>query len=110
MIVNWFSINRRQNRVAMTIFNHHHPDTGGHQRSQPRCPAPDFLPAFPNAERVRPESGRIRWRDTDGTVLEWDSHRAALDVYGHDGWHLGEYDHVRGSILGVAEPGRRIEP
>jgi Cytotoxic len=82
----------------------------GQQRDFPCCPAPNSLPAFPNAVRVMPRGGRIRWRDQDGSLLEWESRDGALEMYGARGWHLGEYDHVHGDTLKLAEPGRRIEP
>jgi hypothetical protein len=80
------------------------------QRDRPCCPAPDFLPAFPGAFRVRPGGGRIRWKRDDGVLLEWDSQLGAVEMYGARGWHLGEFDPVLGSNLKLAEPGRRIEP
>jgi hypothetical protein len=94
----------------MKLFMHQHPEPGQRQRYQPCCPAPDVLPAFPNAVRVRPDAGRIRWKDPEGVVLEWDSQDGALEMYGAHGWHLGEYDHVRGANLKLAEPGRRLRP
>jgi hypothetical protein len=93
-------------------MTNHDSDLSGHGRRpgvQPWCPAPNFLPAFPNAVRVRPRFGRTRWRDHDGSLFEWESHDGALEKYGVHGWHLGEYDHVRGGNLKVAEPGRKIQ-
>ena len=80
------------------------------RRSQPCCPVPNLLPAFPNAVRVKPRRGRVRWKDQDGSLLEWESRDGALEMYGTHGWHLGEYDHVHGGNLKLAEPGRRIQP
>jgi hypothetical protein len=79
---------------------------GGH----PAYPAPDRLPAFPAAVRVRPSGGRVRWRDPHGVLLEWQSRDGVLEMYGAHGWHLGDYDHVDGGNLRLAEPGRRIAP
>ena len=93
----------------MNIFRTEHvPDT--HQRHLPCCPVPDRLPAFPDAVRIRPRRGHARWRDRDGSLLEWESRDGALDMYSTHGWHLGEFDHVHGSTMRVAEPGRRIQP
>ena len=92
----------------MKLLNHHEDD--GSQGHAPCCPAPDYLPAFPNAVRVRPVHGRTRWKDPNGVLLEWDSYHGAVEMYGERGWHLGEFDHVHGSTLRHADPGRRIEP
>jgi len=43
-------------------------------------------------------------------VYEWDSQDGALNMYGVHGWHLGEYDHVHGANLKLAEPGRKLRP
>jgi putative cytotoxic protein len=90
-------------------FHRSHPQTSSRQIHGPGCPAPNALLAFPNAVRVRPRGGRARWRDLDGSLLEWDSHAAALHLYGAHGWHLGEFDSVHGGNMSMAEPGRRIE-
>ena len=93
----------------MTIPDHHY----GHEPRRagpPRYPAPNRLPAFPNAVRVRPKCGRIRWQDLHGLLLEWESHDGTLRMFGMHGWHLGDFDHVRGGNLKLAEPGWRIEP
>ena len=50
----------------------------------------------------------MRWKDRDGTLFEWESRDGALEMYGAHGWHLGEYDHVHGGNLKLAEPGRRM--
>ena len=92
----------------MTIFQRH-PAPDRHQKYHPGCPVPNFLPAFPNAIRVRPRNGRVRWKDSDGSLLEWESRDAALEMYGAHGWHLGEFDPVDGCNLKLAEPGRRTE-
>ena len=90
------------------MFTHPHPDQADRQSYRARRSAPDHLPAFPHAIRIRPESGRVLWREPDGTLLEWDDHDGALEMYGVHGWHLGEYDPVTGGNLKVAEPGRRL--
>jgi hypothetical protein len=94
----------------MKMFHVDHLDLDQRQRSFPCCPAPNVLPAFPNAVRVRPKGGRTRWKDSDGSLLEWESRDGGLEMYGSHGWHLGEYDHVLGGNLKLAEPGRRIVP
>jgi len=91
----------------MKTFDNDHSRHAGFPPTRPWCPAPDFLPAFPNAVRVRPREGRIRWRDRDGSLFEWESRDGALQAFGAHGWHLGEYDHVHGGNLKLAEAGRR---
>ena len=92
----------------MKMHHADHPDPDLPQRYHPCCPVPNRLPAFPDAVRVRPKDGRVRWKDRDGALLEWESRDAALEMYGSHGWHLGEFDHVLGGNLRVAEPGRRV--
>lgn len=101
---------RAHDERAMETYLTDHSRRDRRQRNFPCCPAPNLLPAFPNAVRVTPKGGRIRWQDQDGSLLEWEGHDAALDKYGARGWHLGEYDHVRGGLVRPADPGRRIEP
>lgn len=93
----------------MTQFDSEHPGQR-RARRRPSCPVPDALPAFPNATRVRPKDGRVRWLDENGLLLQWESEDGTLEMYGQHGWHLGGYDHVHGGNLRLAEPGRRIEP
>ena len=54
------------------------------------------------------DDDRIRWRDPAGVIYEWDSQDGALQMFGAHGWHLGEYDHIHGSNLKLAEPGRKL--
>jgi hypothetical protein len=92
----------------MTFFTHRQRDPAARTNHRD-CPAPACLPAFPDAVRT-PEDDRIRWRDPEGVVYEWDSQDGALNMYGVHGWHLGEYDHVHGANLKLAEPGRKLRP
>jgi hypothetical protein len=94
----------------MTILHTHSSKHDRRPEGRPTYPAPDRLPAFPHAVRIKPKGGRIRWRNRDGSVFEWESRDGALEMFGVHGWHLGEYDHVHGEILKLAEPGRRTEP
>ena len=92
----------------MTPFDSNRP-AGQKPRHRAYCPPPNTLPAFPNAMRIRPKGSRVRWRDDHGVLLEWDSEAGMLAMYGLHGWHLGDFDHVRGENLKLAEPGRRID-
>jgi len=91
----------------MTFFNHHQTEPAQRQTYRRDCPAPESLPAFPDAVRINGDDDRKRWRDPAGVVYEWDSQDGALNMYGAHGWHLGEYDHVKGANLKLAEPGRK---
>ena len=74
-------------------------------------PAPDELPGFPDAGKVRPKSGRTRWRDSKNShIYEWDRRHGTIEVYSARGDHLGEYDHVTGERLKGADKTRRTEP
>lgn len=43
-------------------------------------------------------------------VYEWDNQHGAVEVYNARGRHLGEYNHVTGERLKLADPTREIEP
>ena len=75
----------------MTFFTHPSPEPAQRQSFQRHCPAPNRLPAFPNAVRMNRDDDRIRWRDPAGVIYEWDSQDGALQMFGAHGWHLGEY-------------------
>ncbi|MBV8457212.1 MAG: hypothetical protein JO122_11425 [Acetobacteraceae bacterium] len=76
------------------------------------------MPAFPNAELVRPKTPRSggsglrrRWRDEQtGRIFEWDSQHGTVEVYDHHGRHLGEFDAIDGRQLQGPDPSRRVEP
>src|SRR5687767_11605444 len=80
-------------------------------------PPPKVLPAFPEAKRAQPKtwvSGgggmRIRWKDRD-YIYEWDYQHGHVERYDLRGKPLGAFDHITGSKLKEAAPGRRnIEP
>jgi len=81
-----------------------------------RIPAPDSLPAFPAAKRVRPKTPvqgggglRKRWRDTNA-IYEWDSRHGTVERYNLRGRHTGEFDPITGQQLGPAQPHRQIDP
>ncbi len=102
-------------------------DVGSHERyasekpdaPQPgeRVPAPDSLEGFPEATRVKSKtpvqgggSKRRRWRDSDGSILEWDSQHGTVEKYNRRGKHLGEYDPNTGEQTKPAKPEREVEP
>jgi hypothetical protein len=53
---------------------------------------------------------RRRWREDDGTILEWDYQDGRVEKYDSHGNHLGEFDPVTGDQLGPAIPRRKVEP
>jgi hypothetical protein len=75
------------------------------------------LPAFPNArtaKRKTPVQGggglRERWKDSDGTIYEWDSQHGKIEKYNKNGKHLGEFDPVTGQETKPADDTRKVEP
>jgi hypothetical protein len=86
------------------------PDRTKRQRNHGYFPAPENLPGFPEAQRVKRKGGRTRWKDDRGRIYEWDSRHGAIELYDAFGRHLGEYDHMTGDHLKRADVSRRIEP
>jgi Cytotoxic len=44
-------------------------------------------------------------------MYEWDKRHGTVEVYDRTGKrHCGEFDPVSGKRVGLADPGRRIEP
>jgi hypothetical protein len=73
-------------------------------------PAPRRLRAFPNAERVKPKSGRHRWFDGEtGYIYEWDYQHGRVERYDGRGRHLGEFDPDTGAMTKSADPRQTIE-
>jgi hypothetical protein len=78
-------------------------------------PPPKFLPAFPDAVRVKPKTPlkgrgfRKRWEDTD-FIYEWDSFHGRVEKYDKRGRHLGEFDPITGEETKKADPTRSVEP
>jgi hypothetical protein len=80
-------------------------------------PAPETLDGFPDAKRVRrktPVQGgggkRVRWKDSDGIIYEWDSRHGTVEKYNKKGRHLGEFDPNTGEELKGPIPNRWVEP
>lgn len=76
---------------------------------------PDLLPAFQDARRVRSKSGvaggkRARWKDSSGTIYEWDYQHGSVEAYDPRGRHLGQFDPFTGQREKCADPSRRVEP
>ena len=62
-------------------------------------PAPDVLPAFPDAKIVGRKTAvqgggakRKRWKTGKGIILEWDSMHGIVEKYDSRGKHIGEFD------------------
>jgi hypothetical protein len=79
------------------------------QKQHAYVPAPTILPAFPDTIRVKPRSGRYRWKDRRGLIYEWDSRHGTVEIYDARGRHLGEFDHETGEQRKRADPTRSIE-
>lgn len=80
-------------------------------------PEDDLLPGFPGAVRVRAKTSRQgggglrrRWRDGDGTILEWDYQHGTVEAYDRRGRHLGEFDPSTGIRIEGADPTPTAEP
>ena len=78
--------------------------------------APKNLPGFPGANRAEPKTyigrtvrKRRRWRDSKGSIYEWDYQHGRVEKYDKRGVHQGEFDHVTGERIKAASPGRRIQ-
>jgi RHS repeat-associated protein len=58
-------------------------------------PAPKTLPGFPDAGKrtYNKESGRYRWKQEDGSILEWDKRHGEVEKYDKSGKnHQGSFD------------------
>ncbi|MBN9386377.1 MAG: hypothetical protein J0H74_36805 [Chitinophagaceae bacterium] len=74
-------------------------------------PPKDGLPGFPNAGKgsYNKESGRWRWKDKDGSILEWDKQHGEVEKYDKTGkTHKGAFDPNTGEQIKGKEgiPGR----
>lgn len=83
----------------------------------PYIPAPKSLNGFPDAQPVKPKTPiqggqglRKRWKDSEGTIYEWDSRHGRVEKYNKRGKHLGEFDPETGEQLGQANPDYEIDP
>jgi hypothetical protein len=74
-------------------------------------PPPKELPGFPGSTKVKPKSGRARWRLPDGNIGEWDSQHGEVEVYDKTGKdHKGAYDPKTGKKKKDGHPKRKTEP
>ena len=76
---------------------------------------PDRPAAFQNAEKVKGKTSyaggiRRRWRDVDGSLLEWDYQHGRVERYNARGIHLGEYDPVTGEQVSGPNKTRNVKP
>jgi hypothetical protein len=53
---------------------------------------------------------RRRWKDDDGTILEWDYQHGTVEVYNPRGRHIGEFDPLTGVQTKGADATRSVEP
>ncbi|WP_409566327.1 colicin E3/pyocin S6 family cytotoxin [Methylobacterium sp. J-070] len=79
-------------------------------------PPPRSVPGFPDAVRVRPKTSRsggglrVRWKDANGGIYEWDCQHGHVEKYDARGSHLGAFDAVTGEPVSRADSTRRVEP
>jgi len=80
-------------------------------------PPPKELAGFPGAKSAKLKTSvqgrggrRRRWKDSDGTLYEWDSQHGTVEKYDKRGAHLGEFDASTGQQTKPADPSRRVEP
>ena len=79
-------------------------------------PSDDVLPGFPQAIKARRKTRmpggtmRRRWKQPDGTILEWDYQHGHIELYNDRGVHRGSFDPQTGEELAGPVPGRRVEP
>jgi hypothetical protein len=79
-------------------------------------PAPKMLRGFPLATRRTPKTLRRggglrhRWKDDDGSILEWDYQHGRVEKYDSHGHHLGEFHPDTGVQTKPADKFRRVTP
>ena len=52
----------------------------------------------------------LRWKVSDGRILEWDYQHGAVEMYDKRGNHLGEFNANTGEQTKPAKPTRKVEP
>ena len=75
-------------------------------------PAPETLPGFPKAKKVKRKNQRKRWEDEDGNIYEWDYENGKVEVFGkggRKGSHKGEFDPETGEPTKPADPDRSTD-
>ena len=88
-----------------------------HQGSNEPIPAPEELPAFPDAKPVKPKTPvqgggkkRERWKDRKGRIYEWDSKKGEVEIYDKTGKkHKGGFDPNTGKQTSPGKPGSGVE-
>jgi hypothetical protein len=88
------------------------------QKSGPIHPPEDRrLPGFPNAAPAKRKTAvqgggglRMRWKDHEGNIYEWDSQHGTVEKYNARGKHLGEFDPNTGAQTKPADKTRSVEP
>jgi len=78
--------------------------------------APDLLPAFPDAVKVKSKANvrgggvaRKRWKDKN-SIYEWDSRHGYVEKYDLRGKHKGKFDARTGKQIEEANPRKSITP
>ena len=79
-----------------------------HPPAQPRG-IPGLFKVKPKTRR-QGAAKRLRYKDADGNIYEWDSQHGAYEKYNSRGDHLGEYAPDTGEQLKPPDPTRKVEP
>jgi len=53
---------------------------------------------------------RVRWKDDQGRIYEWDYRHGGVEAYDPRGRHLGEFDPNTGLRTKPPDPARTIQP
>jgi hypothetical protein len=73
-------------------------------------PAPDTLPAYPDAKKAPTRGQRKRWVDSKGRIYEWDYKKGEVEIYDKTGKnHQGGFDPKTGKQTSKPVPGRKVE-
>ncbi|WP_312177485.1 colicin E3/pyocin S6 family cytotoxin [Chryseobacterium sp.] len=74
-------------------------------------PPPKTLPGIPDAKPSGQRGGRKQWRDSNGTIYEWDGQHGEVEVYNKRGKHQGAKNPDTGEWKDKpAKPDRDFKP
>ena len=82
-------------------------EKNGDQKYFPPPRTSEGITGIPGLVKVKPISGRPRWRDKKGNIYEWDFQHGTLEKFDKTGKkHLGEFDPSTGKQTKPAKGGR----
>lgn len=53
---------------------------------------------------------RVRWKESDGKIYEWDSQHGTVEKYNKRGEHLGEFNPLSVIQTKPSDPTRKVMP